>query len=424
MALQDLTPQLRTRLSRLERVVGWFVTLATLLLFLGFAYYVHHLAQRRGWFLQKMPYFTFVRNATGLKVGDQVKMMGFNAGEIVEITPQPPDDAYFNVFVRFYIQEPYFGYLWEDSQAKVGATDFLGNRFIEVTKGTNAAPTYLFHPFKKVHVEEAESLLATNHWAFSQTIYDPALTDYVARPFIPLSKEALQRIAQLAGTNSIQVADQSIETKRPTGKWDKKLGLYKAYPEHNEKGYWLEVAESAALTERLETVVNMVEKALPDFLRLTNKLSKVLIQADNIATHTDELLVGAKPILADFALISSNLSGPRGSLGEWLIPTNINLQLQTTLGSANATLDAAQTHLQVLSSNLVVSLVNVANLTSNLHAQVNANSLILTEISEFVVHTDEMVQGLKRHWLLKSAFGATTNAPIQSILKPTVGGGR
>ena len=278
MALQDLTPQLRTRLSRLERVVGWFVTLATLLLFLGFAYYVHHLAQRRGWFLQKMPYFTFVRNATGLKVGDQVKMMGFNAGEIVEITPQPPDDAYFNVFVRFYIQEPYFGYLWEDSQAKVGATDFLGNRFIEVTKGTNAAPTYLFHPFKKIRVEEAESLLATNHWAFSQTVYDPALTDYVARPFIPLSKEALQRIAQLAGTNSIQVADQSIDTKRPTGKWDKKLGVYKPYPEQNEKGYWLEVAESPALTERLETVVNMVEKALPDFLRLTNKLSKVLIR--------------------------------------------------------------------------------------------------------------------------------------------------
>jgi len=32
MALQDLTPQLRTRLSRMERAVGWFVFVATALL--------------------------------------------------------------------------------------------------------------------------------------------------------------------------------------------------------------------------------------------------------------------------------------------------------------------------------------------------------------------------------------------------------
>ena len=32
MALQDLTPQLRTRLSRMERAVGWFVLFAVLLL--------------------------------------------------------------------------------------------------------------------------------------------------------------------------------------------------------------------------------------------------------------------------------------------------------------------------------------------------------------------------------------------------------
>ena len=35
MALQDLTPQLRTRLSRMERAVGWFVALAVLLLVFG-----------------------------------------------------------------------------------------------------------------------------------------------------------------------------------------------------------------------------------------------------------------------------------------------------------------------------------------------------------------------------------------------------
>jgi hypothetical protein len=50
MALQDLTPQLRTRLSRMERAVGWFVFLATALLLFGFGYYIYHTAERKGWF--------------------------------------------------------------------------------------------------------------------------------------------------------------------------------------------------------------------------------------------------------------------------------------------------------------------------------------------------------------------------------------
>ena len=46
MALQDLTPQLRTRLSRMERAVGWFVMLSLVLLVFGFAYYVYNTAER------------------------------------------------------------------------------------------------------------------------------------------------------------------------------------------------------------------------------------------------------------------------------------------------------------------------------------------------------------------------------------------
>ena len=135
-----------------------------------------------------------------------------------------------------------------------------------------------------------------------------------------------------------------------------------------------------------------------------------------------ELLVSAKPGVTNFAHITANLSGPKGSLGEWLLPTNVNVQLQNTLGSANSTVLTAQTNLNALSSNLLASLENMANLTSNLHAQVQANGLILTEISDLVIHTDEMMQGLKRHWLLRSAFRQGTNQPAQSVVKPRIGG--
>lgn len=99
MALQDLTPQLRTRLNRMERAVGWFVVLALLLMAFGFAYYLQNTAQRRGWFLQKITYQTCVSSGAGLRIGDPVKLMGFDVGEITAIIPNDPD-SFYNITIR------------------------------------------------------------------------------------------------------------------------------------------------------------------------------------------------------------------------------------------------------------------------------------------------------------------------------------
>src|ERR1039457_4513509 len=106
MALQDLTPQLRTRLSRMERAVGWFVFVATGLLLSGFGYYIYHTAERKGWFKIKAPFHVFVQSSAGLNVGDPVYMMGFAVGTITEVVPQQPYDPH-NVQVKFQILEPY-----------------------------------------------------------------------------------------------------------------------------------------------------------------------------------------------------------------------------------------------------------------------------------------------------------------------------
>src|SRR6188768_456576 len=98
MALQDLTPQLRTRLSRMERAVGWFVLLATALLLFGFGYYIYNTAERKGWFISRATYFTFTERATGLKVGDPVVLMGFEVGQITLIDTMDPWSSY-NVYI-------------------------------------------------------------------------------------------------------------------------------------------------------------------------------------------------------------------------------------------------------------------------------------------------------------------------------------
>ena len=171
MALQDLTPQLRTRLSRMERAVGWFVILAMLLLGFGFVYYVYNTAERKGWFLTKAQYYTFVRSATGLKVGDPVVMMGFDAGQITQIKPMPADQFIYNVYIQFELKSPNYGYIWtEGSRARINTADLLGKRNLEVTKGTGDYPTYISWPLQVVSPAEAQRLSSSANWLDSTPI--------------------------------------------------------------------------------------------------------------------------------------------------------------------------------------------------------------------------------------------------------------
>ena len=63
----------------------------------------------------------------------------------------------------------------------------------------------------------------------------------------------------------------------------------------------------------------------------------------------------------------------------------------------------------VLTQNLGHTLDNLAGITSNLNSQVAANTNLVKAVSDAIIHADEFVQGLKRHWLFRSAF--KTNSP-------------
>ena len=119
----------------------------------------------------------------------------------------------------------------------------------------------------------------------------------------------------------------------------------------------------------------------------------MLDSAANATSNLNTTLVGAQPIVTNLASVSAQLREPGGPL-IWALGTNGNDQLQGSLTNV----DALLTHL--------------ADITSNLNAQVQANSNLLQGISRTVTDSDDLVQGLKRHWLLRSAFKTkATNAP-------------
>jgi hypothetical protein len=163
-----------------------------------------------------------------------------------------------------------------------------------------------------------------------------------------------------------------------------------------ETAYWLDPDDALPVTERMERLVEQVEQALPNILSLTNQLAAVLSNSASMTANLSEVAASARPVVSNLALATANLDHP-GALGEWLLPTNIHQHLEGTLEGAN-------TNLAVLADTLARSLDNLANLTSNLNAQVHANTNILGNISDAVLHIDSLVQGLKQHWLFRSAF--------------------
>src|SRR5436190_7555221 len=264
MALQDLTPQLRTRLSRMERAVGWFVLLAAALLIFGFVYYVYNTAERKGWFKIKAPFFTFTDRATGLKEGDPVKLMGLDVGQITDIKAMAAEQFEYNMYVEFEIKHPYYDYIWTlGSKAKVTTADLLGKRNLEVTKGTGGHPAYDFNPLREIPLAEAQSLPEWQKWEFAEDIYDASETNIIVQATALLSTN-LAKVASF-GLKQIRVLDARKDQKKKfmTAVWNDKEGRYEPYTKKSRNLYWLKSDESPAVTERLEKVIDDVEKALP-----------------------------------------------------------------------------------------------------------------------------------------------------------------
>jgi hypothetical protein len=354
----------------MERAVGWFVILATVLLAFGFGYYVYQTAERKGWFIKKITYQTSISSGAGLKEGDPVKLMGFDVGEITRIQPNDPY-AYYNITVEFRIKAPYFGYLWSDSAAKVASADLLGHRYVEVTKGKEGVSTVdetnkvAVGILKRDYFEQRQGELSkqfTNHAEMFRALRDEVQTNKNLF-YSPLAKTSV---------------------------------------------YWLDPEDSPALAERLESLVTQVEKALPGILDLTNRISLVLSNSAILTSNLNFVAVDARPAVSNLALITAQWNQP-GAFGEWLLPTNLNQKLDATLSSANTNLD-------LLAANLDRVLDNLSGITSNLNSQVQANSNILGSISRTVRDADDFVQGLKHHWLLRSAFKhkAPERSPAES----------
>jgi len=388
MPLQDLTPQLRTRLNKMERAVGWFVFLASALLVFGFGYYIYHTAEHKGWFKTKAQFVTYVQSSAGLKVGDPIYLMGFQVGTITLVHPRPPGDVR-HVEVRFEVLDPYFRYIWsQGSYVKVNS-GFLGTSQLEVTRATNGYALCVTQPIFYKTIAELKELVAAQpgEWQLSQFVFD-AQSNVIFKPYQPydgLTQSNVELLASLnLESNSVFAYNNKAPSKAIAAVWSEPLHRYDFYDRKNNQPVELSAQESVPVAERLDKIVGQVETALPNILSLTNKLFAVLDNAASATSNLNNALIAAQPLVTNANSLVVNMD------------TNLNL----------------------LTLQVGATLENLAGITSNLNLQVQSNSNMLGSISKAVIDADDLVQGLKRHWLLRSAFKTkATNAPSAKTTK-------
>jgi hypothetical protein len=286
----------------------------------------------------------------------------------------------------------------------VNPADFLGKRQLEVTRATNGYALVVTQPVFVKTIDELKQLVTDepDQWQLSQDVFD-ASSNIVFHAYDTLTESNLQVIAamkvdSLYAYNNLEKDKHSI-----VASWDGRFHHYKIFKPGDDTA-WLRAVETPPISDQLQAMVTQVQTALPNILALTNKLAVILDNSANATSNLNSTLVEARPMITNFALVSAQLREPGGPL-VWALGTNGNQQLQGALTNANALLASTDT-------NLTTILLQLADITSNLNAQVQASTNMLSTISKTVSDADDFVQGLKHHWLLRSAFKTkATNAP-------------
>lgn len=433
MALRDLNPELRSKLSEKEKAIGLFIAFTALLFLAAFAVHTWRTALARGWMDEKIYYTTSIDDATGIKVGDPVKLMGFDVGEVTKVIPNEPS-AWFNVTIEFFVKRGdynYHGYIWNDSFATVNSLNLLGTRYIELNKGETGIPT----------VREENGIITGM---------------LVESRFAQMKNEESDRWASIARKSRMdelgitdmtwQQAKVEFSLEEPKLRDVDIFGLLSPKeqeslydPIKKDSRFWLKPDETMALGDRLEGVAKTIEATLPKIFVMTNQVNRILENSVAATSNLNSTIMTAQGAVSNLTSITTQLTGKKGALGDWLLPAEINTNIQSilstatgsltnadqTIAAARLTLTNANTTLQhidgvlkgasnvvdttdaqivLLASNLNYTLSGVGDITHNLRDQVDSNTNILTDISSLVVSADELIRGLQKHWLLKSAF--------------------
>jgi len=340
---------------RKARVVALVLGLPVVLVVVGLVSQTMQFARRNGWGLIRAPFAVELRSAEGIKRGDLVRFMGFDAGEVVRLVA-PSTRNRMMVEVHFTVWEPWFRQVGDDAVVTVKSAAVIGGRTLELFPSNSAERT-------------------------------PAFKD----------------------------DGRSITHRRIPGS-----DHWEVFPAGT--ACRLEARDLPDIADRVEEFSLLAGSAIRGLSGLTNSLNAVLLKSGDAAMKLDALLVSARPLISNAEAISRELASGEGSLGRWLLAPDFRSQMTQTMARVNAAAEEAkpllaesrravlntESNLAETLKNLDSSLVHLATITSNLSVQVSGNTNLISNADNALRSAQETLAGLRRHWLLRSAF--RTNA--------------
>ncbi len=370
MPIQDLTPQLRIRLRKVEWITGLFLAVTALLMIGGFLYFVKQTAKNRGWFITYIPYYTYMPDATGFKKGTPVQMMGFRVGEVTEVTAlnlatrawDYCQTNNLNVFVSFKVTQPYDGFIGADSRVRIGGfpIEIAGGSFIEVDPSSR------------------NSLVTVSN--------------------LPNGKPGVlwEKFAYSRDTNQI---------------------LYGALT-NGQKGYYLALDLSETLMAQAQRILRNADD-ITAFLR--HDLPQVANEAVNtmayarttVGSLTNDVvltLMTARQAVAaltnDLAGLISNTRRITGEVAD-VLPGLTN-DIAKTLATSQKLMDSLNQKLPGIAQNVNLTLTNL-NILLLRDTNITANtSLLVSNVNNLIT----------RHWFFRSAFKSKAPEPAKVAAPP------
>lgn len=107
-------------------------------------------AYKQDYFTRMTTLYLFAGNATGIKYGMAVKMLGFNIGEVEDISIEPNA----KVRVKMAVRSDYMRFITLDSHAKLFKEGMIGESVIEITPGSQGLRPMAHNavlPFTRAH---------------------------------------------------------------------------------------------------------------------------------------------------------------------------------------------------------------------------------------------------------------------------------
>ena len=121
-----------SRKYRSETIVGFFVLVSLVALFIT----VLIIARQEGLFQSYVRYQATFKNVGGLKPGSEVLLAGVTVGSVKGITIDPRGLS----SVTFTVMKKYSDQIKEDSRASIGFVGMLGDKSLDLSAGSPAAP--------------------------------------------------------------------------------------------------------------------------------------------------------------------------------------------------------------------------------------------------------------------------------------------